>query len=416
MCASWNDKYKPDLIANRLEQIKTIDKKTGKASYSGFEHHDLLAVLCSIARLSEDIPETEKHGIILHSTFSAGERGTITAKSLLKEISILEHEFLRKDKINYIMAALLSIKNNIKIPIYYIDSSLITFSHELPPIFIKNRETLYSKVDHIVEKLPPDYLAVRVFVKARSVNEAWEQALKKLDIIRGIWNFSLNRLTWLSISYGGRPEPINKILLGPFHTLHERNGKLATETFWYEPHFKTSKSPYEFDKKENYNYFLSFTKSIRNKINKCSYKEFISEAIIRYTQALDYPDYDVSFIRLWSVLELLTNTTFKETYEKTIKRTAFIFKDYDFHYQVLNHLREFRNKSVHTGSSDNEDKKTYLYQLKRYVESLLSFHLANKFKFPDLSSVTDFLDLSPSRKLLLKNWKLYKKGVRFLSE
>jgi hypothetical protein len=413
MCASWNDKFKPDLIANRLEQLKTIDRNTGKASFSSFDHFDLTAVFCSIARLSETIPETEKHRIISHSILSAESKGKITAKSLLKEIAILEQIYLNKKLEQYVLATSLSLDKTTNIPNYKLESTVITITPKLPLAFIKNREKPQRQVNYIIDKIPTNYLATRVLVSAKSTNEAAEKAFQSLDLIRGIWNLSLNKMTWLSISFGGKPKPINNILLGPFHTLHERNGNLRTDNFWYQPNFE-SMEPYGFSKKEEYDYFISFTKFIRNKLKRCPYQKFISEGIIRYTRALDYSDYEVAFVKLWSILEMLTYTL-KETYEKTIKRTAFIFKDYDFHYQVLNHLREFRNKSIHSPGSGSDESKTYLYQLKRYVERLLIFHLTTKNRFPGLSSMGEFLDLPPDPELLKTKCKLLQKGIRFLS-
>ena len=129
----------------------------------------------------------------------------------------------------------------------------------------------------------------------------------------------------------------------------------------------------------------------------------------------DYSDYDIAFLKLWSVLEFLTNTL-KAKYDNTIKRTAFCFKEYDFHCQVLNHLRDYRNKSVHTGSSDNSGVKIYIYQLKRYVEELLIFHLSTKMKFSNIESASEFLDLSQDAEFLREKCQLYQKAIKFLSD
>jgi hypothetical protein len=87
MCASWNDKFKVDLIADKFEQIKTIHNDGKKISFNAFDYHDYFAVLCTIAILSKDIPEIEKHRILNESISSAGKKGVITSKILLKEIS-----------------------------------------------------------------------------------------------------------------------------------------------------------------------------------------------------------------------------------------------------------------------------------------------------------------------------------------
>jgi hypothetical protein len=414
MCASWNDKYNPDLIASRLEQIKTIDKETGRASFNVSDYYDYFAVLCSIAKFLGDIPETERPGILNQAIFSAGTKGVITAKSLLKEISIFENNFLNEREKSYVLATSLSLRTFDQIPNYRVNKALITFMPSLPPAFQKNREFLKStSAKYVIEKLPSYFLAVRVHIKARSIYEAADKSFQSLDLIRGIWNLGLNRLTYLSLSFGSKPKPINKIVLGPFHTLHEPGGKLSTEGFWYDPHFNYSMELYKCDKKEDYNYLLSFAKWTRNKLKLCLYNNEISEAILRYVRALDYSDYDVAFLKLWSVLEMLTNTI-KESYDKTIKRTIFLYRDHEFHYQVLNHLRDYRNKSVH-GSSGDEEVKTYIYQLKGYIEELLIFHLTNKMKFATLAAAAEFLDLSPNLDFLIIRYKLYQRGIKFIT-
>jgi hypothetical protein len=44
------------------------------------------------------------------------------------------------------------------------------------------------------------------------------------------------------------------------------------------------------------------------------------------------------------------------------------------HEQVLTHLKNYRHGTVHAGEA-SELIETYLYQLKRYVEGLIEFHL-----------------------------------------
>jgi len=59
----------------------------------------------------------------------------------------------------------------------------------------------------------------------------------------------------------------------------------------------------------------------------------------------------------------------------------------DFHRQILEHLRDFRNKAVHAGET-NAEMEVLLYQLRRYVEQLIFFHLNNRFHFASFKEVT----------------------------
>jgi hypothetical protein len=59
-------------------------------------------------------------------------------------------------------------------------------------------------------------------------------------------------------------------------------------------------------------------------------------------------------------------------------------------------LKEYRNESVHLDKEDR-DVETHLYQLKRYVETQLSFHLFNNFGFRSIQDAAIFLS-SPTQK------------------
>jgi hypothetical protein len=61
-----------------------------------------------------------------------------------------------------------------------------------------------------------------------------------------------------------------------------------------------------------------------------------------------------------------------------VSRAAFLYdaQERDLHKQVLKHLKNYRHGSVHAGEV-SEAIETYLYQLKRYVEDLMEFHLTS---------------------------------------
>jgi len=157
---------------------------------------------------------------------------------------------------------------------------------------------------------------------------------------------------------------------------------------------------------------LDFAKNVRKKLKSSSYGKEIEAAIIRYVRALDSQDYNVAFVKLWSLLEFLTSTL-RDGYDRTIKRTVFQFADRDYNKQVLEHLRQYRNNSVHLGTGEN-DIDTHIYQLKGYVEQLLKFHIGNHFKFDNLSEAAKFMDLTPDIEALNKQISLYKSGIKFL--
>jgi hypothetical protein len=63
-----------------------------------------------------------------------------------------------------------------------------------------------------------------------------------------------------------------------------------------------------------------------------------------------------------------------------------MFSDREYAHQVLS------NKSVHAGS-ESSDIESLMYQLKRYVEVLIKFHVGNKYRFSSIADAAEFMDL-----------------------
>jgi hypothetical protein len=154
-----------------------------------------------------------------------------------------------------------------------------------------------------------------------------------------------------------------------------------------------------------------FLRSVRKNLAKCKYKQNIEDAIVLYTRALDEWDWDGAFLKLWSVLEQLTNT--EESYKVTIRRASFVFEDRNFCQQVLRHLRDYRNKFVHE-AADSSEIETYIYQLKSFVEPLLSFHLGNKYGFESIEKASEFLDIPSDKEELSSRIKKMKYAQKYL--
>ena len=220
-----------------------------------------------------------------------------------------------------------------------------------------------------------------------------------------IWNLALNRGSNLRISSGKR-QPVNRFVLGPIHTLHTTSGKLATNSWWYQTEYQGPVSAYDpGDSKADR--LFKFTDTVRQDLRKSQYKEPLAACLLRYVRALDTPDWEDSYLRLWGVLEQLTNTGIQDNYKVTIRRASFIWKDRKYAQQILTHLRDYRNRAVHAGT-ESQDIETYMYQLKRIVEALIEFHLRNRFRFETISEVAEFMDLPDDDKELGRRLKIIK--------
>jgi hypothetical protein len=385
---SWVKDYNPELISQRMEKVKTVSDD-GKVSFSGFEHSEHVVLLNSMITLDEEVPEIEKRRIINQATFKAGGKGKITAKSILGEIGRLERAYLSTTEQKFRLLTDISISRWCQLPKVYFDGSCIVVHAHLNKASRSGRNKLMIDAKHsITSDVPKDYAAVSVSVAARSTAEAADKALDRLDFIRGIWNLWKNRGHTFRISSGKR-SPVNSIILGPIHTLHYSNGNLASESWWYEPQYQGPITVY--NEKAKIESMCKYMANFRRLLKKSNYEPDLVHAVLRYVRALDTRDWDDSFLRLWGVLEFLTGTL-SNSYKVTIRRASYMFSDREYAHQVLSHLRHYRNKSVHAGS-ESSDIESLMYQLKRYVEVLIKFHVGNKYRFSSIADAAEFMDL-----------------------
>jgi|SRR5680860_155529 len=126
----------------------------------------------------------------------------------------------------------------------------------------------------------------------------------------------------------------------------------------------------------------------------------------------DLANWEDSFLRLWGVLEQLAHTR-KDGYKVTIKRASFLFADREYHRLILTHLQNYRNETVHAGI-DGHDIEAYMYQLKRYVEKALQFHLGSRFGFTSKEQAAKFMDLPDDMSQIDESIKIMRHAKNFL--
>lgn len=414
----WDDKYNLDLIANGLEKIRVYDDLGRHSGFSGFEYEDFVSVMQSSLSFSSDIPEVERRRIIALSIRAVAQRGTITPKALIGEFSKQENLYLDRKPQEYVLVTNLSMRYLPDFRRSAILGSPITISPKLPKQFVR-KPVIDLARPRFFGDFPTNYSYVRVLIKSRSEFEAAEKAQDALDLLRGLWNFSLN--------YSGghrrifsKKEPINQIVLGPLQTLHKRNGELATRDYWYESDY-IGPLPC-FDMRSRQNRVKKEVTAMRQYLAKSAYRRDIEDAIRQYTRALDTRDYNNAFLGLWRVMEKLTATT-RQGYDITIRRASFLWGDSKFAEQVLRHLKTYRNRTVHEGTNTSEIE-TYLFQIKHYVEALLNFHIhsCKVFKFSSLKDAAGFFDhpsdvpiLQTKLEELRNQMNIVRKAIKFRS-
>lgn len=383
----------------------------GKVSFSGFEHSEHVVLLNSMINIDKEVPEIEKRRIINQATFKAGAKGNISAKSILSEIGRLERAYLLTPEKKYRLLTEISISRWCQLPKVYFDGSCIVIHAHLNKASRNARNKLLINAKRsITADVPRDYAAVSVSVAARSTAEATDKALDRLDFIRGVWNLWRNRGRTFRMSSGKR-SPVNSILLGPIHTLHNSNGTLATKLWWYEPQYQGPIKLY--NEKAKIESMYKYKAKFRRLLRKSNYAPEIVHAVVRYVRALDTRDWDDSFLRLWGVLEFLTGTL-SDSYKVTIRRASYMFSDKEYAHQVLSHLKDYRNKSIHAGS-ESSDIESLMYQLKRYVEVLIEFHVGNKYIFSSIADAAEFMDLPNDKRSIDRKIKRLRYAKKFIA-
>jgi hypothetical protein len=378
-------------LAARAERAKTDGDPSGFIS-SGFGASDFSIVLGGCIDFNPDLPEFEIKRIVTRIALDSTISRPITADSLLKQCAKLEREYFTLPTQQFRLLTEISIGWTIEIPRTITAQTNITFNPKTVRGFTE-RSRLFRDCDETLGfTLPNHYMRLSASVSARTPYEASEKALNGIDLVRASWNLALNRgKAWRRTS--GRPSPVNDIRLSPFHTVHNSTGALATENYWYDPGFTKPASLYS--DKLQFTKLQMFGRDLRTKLSQSPYRKDIELALLRYVRALDSADLNDTFLKLWGLLEYLTDSG-NDPYKVASRRAAFMFKDRERAQLVLAHLTQHRNRFVHAGS-DSSEIEALVFLLKRNVDSLLLFHLGNPIGFTNRSEAALFMDL-PAKK------------------
>ena len=379
-------------IVSEIDKAKRVDGK-GKVVFEAYSHHLNSVLLYDTIDFVKEITEQDKRKIIREAISTSGKKGKITPSNLIYEIGREVNNHFNLPTVEFVLTTSISVASINFYKSIAIKNAKIWLSPKLPDKFKNGAGDLTQKaVNNLAIDPPKDYLAARVLVEAKTISEAANNALDAINLARGIWNLYENRKLHWRMSFGKR-DPINKIHLGPFHFLHYKEGDLATESWWCDLGYTQPIKLY--DATNNIEKLRRFNKQVRNLLYHHKYREQVEAGILRYSSALDDKNWNNAFLKLWGVLEFLTNSS-RLNNERAVKRTLFLFKDKVYNKLLLESIRRYRNHYVHA-DSENSEIETYLFPLKYFVEVLLEFNLANKYGFNTLEESAELLE-QPSQK------------------
>lgn len=399
-----NSNLKPEEIIKKIESIKKITVD-GRVSFEAFEYHNAFASLFSMIELTSKSDGLNLDSILSRSISITATAGVLTKDALMENIQKICRAELatREEKYCFLTSVSINPAHLTLKSIYIEDTHINLFSGGYPKKYYSRSREI--KASHrTLNDEHEQYCKVKIQLKAKTDQGATTKALRSLDILRAIMALFGNSSMELM---GNKQAPINKVRLGQTHTLHYFSGKPAKSTVWYEPYFEAGKV-YSPSKPE---VFGKNVKWALSRLKICKYGRVIKDSLLRYVRALDEREHNSALIRLWGALECLASPS-DSNKDGIPRRCAFLFEESEFHQQVLEHLREHRNQSVHAGE-ESERAKTYCYQIQFYFRELILFHLRRSDDFQSLAEANQFLDLPAKPSDLQRKIDLYKKALEF---
>lgn len=406
MSIKWkkSPRFKPTVLLDRIASIRTVSLE-GVVSFSGSELEDCLPAIHSMLIFPDAATDIDTANLVWRAIGKM--RNELTTTNFLKSINAeLSEKLATREQTYFLLTALSTDHRDIPKKLKLLDAEL-TFSATNYPSRFKSRDALLQSQNIPVQPEPNTYCRVVVKVKAKTANSAVNRALRALDLQRAIWCLMGNpQMEFLRGS--SKPKPINVIRLGSRHTLHYEDGKPAESGLWYEPGYIEAPI-FRLRKPE---VVKTNTQFAHRKLLNCNYSEKVISSLLRYVRALDEAEANTSYLRLWGALESLVTPGVAD-YDRLINRCAFLFQDIEFHRQLLEHLREYRNVNVHAGE-ESERARTHCFQLQLYFVNLIWYHLSNTNFFKTLDEANTFLDLPSSKVDLKRRLQITKKALKFV--
>lgn len=393
-----------ELMVRELEKRKSVHGDT--VSFRPGFVDPTIRLLSKVGILRASLSERDRWRIGFEAIFAAAKQ-PLTCESLLKEIRLRTRAFFGTRPGTFALVSTVSILPQRPARNVIVEEGKLTLWRSLKRF---DRSELSRHPELASElSIPKQFSVVVVTVKGRSADDGFARGRHLLDMWRASLNLTLNRGG--IVRYGHlHPRPVNQIRLGPMQTLHGSDGKLATTDLWHETQLSVDQGSY--DARSTYVRLARQSRILRRFVSASSYRKDLSSALVRYVRALDTTDHEVSFLKLWSLLEFLTGTDNKESdHTETVGRCANVFPDREESHVTLDSLREVRNEMVHRASTP-ERMFILLSDLRPFVEGLLTFHIASRETFRSMSNAGHYLSITREEGRMREHMKFLRMALR----
>lgn len=414
MKVSWksNKKLKPQVILDRLRKCSLIGQD-GHVSYTGFDKFELDSVLFTMIEFHKTFSYHTAQEIYSRGLSAWVASAGTTADSFL---DFLRAEVLKYNKQvpeEYVLVTSISAGAGFPLRKIKLEGGIIESCPGGLPKKYETRTFHDQRWKFSSPPMPDSYCPVLVRFKSKNPMDGVEHALYELDFVRGIFSLDVNSA--FSISLGMQASnraPINKLTLGGMHSLHQKNGKLQDkDIFWYDPNYSERNSLELNDVKKAK--AVRFFEFVIGALRRHKDAHIIKDAIVRYVRAYDEVDKNSTVQRAWAALESMMAPGENNT-DLIVGRCSFLFAEREYYRQVLEHVKEYRNRNVHLGHAI-EDPSPHCYQIQKFFRQALIFHLREVDNFKGLQESNRFLDSSDSLVELERQRDLIDKAISFIT-
>ncbi len=382
------NKQNIDVLLSKIKDIAKVDEN-GRLVYHSFGYDDIQWILLSIIDFG-NILNVESQKTILTKTIAEVIKNQRFDKLFfIKQLNTELKFYNNKKEQTYFLLITLSIG---KLPFRKIklgDSTITIHGKRFPKIFENERINLLKSnnfSDDIIS-----YTKVSIQIKSKDYRDAYSKGFYYIEILRSFLCLQLNH--GFEIRFGERSrKPINRILKGETFTLHFSDGKVVDKHFFYFAlDYKDSKMlSLESEKLKSLKSSINWlTKAFNNCKPKHQLK--IGQTLNCYVDAFDEYSYDISFLKIWTALEKITNT---DQNDDLIRRCLALFThdSKPFEKQKLEALRLFRNEFIHEGDK-GIDSFHACFSVQDFLYNLIvKFNLAYSGFFENIEEANLYLD------------------------
>ncbi len=169
--AKWNEKggQTVSMMCDLIEEQK-VEVASGGIGFQDSGYSEQVVVLNGELRVSKEISDLDKKGLLRSGLMSAGAKGKISAENLIKYISIEERKLLKKPKKFYRLITDISISRHSEIPVVNFEGSRIVINPKPNRKVHEFRRKITRRArEDLVSDLPSFYAPVSVSVRSRSM-------------------------------------------------------------------------------------------------------------------------------------------------------------------------------------------------------------------------------------------------------